>query len=347
MKQIKSADAKGRHVNILPMPRVGAISSGEQTSFISKHKRRCIMTNFRFKSNLLAVAVLTLACTSVASAVSFRTWVAGNGSNGNPCSRSLPCLTFAGALAATAAGGEINCVDAGDYGTLVINKAITIDCAGTLGSMLVPASMTGITVTAGSNDVITLRNLSINGEGNVSTTGILYSAAAAVHLENVHVFSVSGDCVGLVTSGPALLTVDDSTISDCGFSGIFVFTSSGTAAVNINNTRVSKTQFGIGASDGSRITVTNSTIYFNNYGVTQNAGAAGSTVTTIRSTFGYSSIAALQSGSGPNFILAFDNNFVNDVLVFNPTGGNIYTGADNNTSGSTTGTANGGTLPKI
>jgi hypothetical protein len=296
--------------------------------------------------NVLQVAALTLVFTSLASALPARTWVASNGTDGNLCSRSSPCLTFAGALAKTAAGGEINCIDAGDYGVVLIQKAITIDCDGTLGSMF-PSSTFGIQVQAGSSDVITLRNLSINGGGTSGGGGIQYSSAAALHLENVHIFSASGFCIDFETNGSALLTVDDSTISDCGTGGFYVSTNSGTAAVNINNTRISKSPYGIYAATGSRIMITGSTIFFNNYAVSQSGAALGSTVTVVGSTLGYSTAAALISHSGSNFILAFGNNFVNDVLVFSPNGGQIYTGGDNNNSGSTVGTANGGNLPKI
>ena len=232
---------------------------------------------------------------------------------------------------------------------MTIGKAITIDCAGQPGSILVPASSVGIQVSAGSSDVITLRNLSIDGGGNAGNFGISYTAGAAVHLENIHVFGIANTCVSMNMTASALLTVDNATISDCGGDGIFVKTNTGTAVANISNTRISKTAIGVGADNGSRITITNSTIYFNNFGVNQAAGVAalGSTVTAVGSTFGYSSTAALQSFSGSNFILGFGNNFVNDVLVFNPNGGNIFTGSDNNNSGSTAGTANGGSLPKI
>ena len=305
------------------------------------------MKNLRFALNLPAVAFLTLTFASVASALPLRTWVSSAGMDGNPCSRSSPCATFQGAHDKTAAGGEINCVDAADYGTVLINKALTIDCAGTLASIFVPMGSFGITVAAGSNDVVTLRNLSLDG-GGTSNFGIVYNAAAAVHLENIRVFSFSVDCVHMgLAATSVLLTVDDSTISDCGGAGLLLNNGGGTAAVNINNTRISKTAEGINAINGTRITITNSTIFFNNYGVFQFAGG-GSTVTAIGNTFGYSAVAALQSsGNGPDFILAFGNNFVNDVLVFNPNGGQIYTGGDNNNSGSTAGTANGGTLPKI
>jgi len=35
----------------------------------------------------------------------------GVGDDANPCSRTAPCKTFAGAISKTAAAGEINCLD--------------------------------------------------------------------------------------------------------------------------------------------------------------------------------------------------------------------------------------------
>ena len=71
-----------------------------------------------------------------ASAQATRTWVSGNGSDSNPCSLTSPCKTFAGAISKTAINGEINCLDAGGYGAVVIAKSITIDCTGTYASIL-------------------------------------------------------------------------------------------------------------------------------------------------------------------------------------------------------------------
>src|SRR5438045_9744568 len=56
-----------------------------------------------------------------------RTWVSGVGDDLNPCSRTAPCKTFAGAISKTAEGGEIDALDPGGFGTLTITKAITID----------------------------------------------------------------------------------------------------------------------------------------------------------------------------------------------------------------------------
>src|SRR6059058_3832195 len=85
----------------------------------------------------IAAGLLTpLLATAPASAQATRTWVSGVGDDLNPCSRTAPCKTFAGAISKTAAGGEINCLDPGGYGSVTITKSMTIKCYYTLGSVL-------------------------------------------------------------------------------------------------------------------------------------------------------------------------------------------------------------------
>jgi hypothetical protein len=125
-----------------------------------------------------AAASAALACTvaTSASAQATLTWVSSAGDDANPCSRASPCQTFAGAFAKTAAGGEIDCLDSGDFGPLTITKAITISCEGVIGST------GGITVAAGATDKVVLIGLHISGGAspppppNVShTTGMVDS----------------------------------------------------------------------------------------------------------------------------------------------------------------------------
>src|SRR6476661_2182353 len=120
----------------------------------------------------LAGAILGLAlATSPASAQASRTWVSGVGDDANPCSRTAPCKTFAGAISKTAAGGEINCIDPGGFGAVTITKSITIDCGGMFGSILA-ALTNGINVNgAGIN--VTLRNIESKEYSPVSSVSIL------------------------------------------------------------------------------------------------------------------------------------------------------------------------------
>jgi hypothetical protein len=115
--------------------------------------------------------VTLLALTAApAHAQATRTWVSGLGDDVNPCSRTAPCKTFAGAISKTADGGEIDCLDPAGYGTLTITKSITLDCTGTFGSTLNSGGINGFvindsaTASPGTAEVI-LRGISINGAG--------------------------------------------------------------------------------------------------------------------------------------------------------------------------------------
>src|SRR5205807_772508 len=94
--------------------------------------RRLQMNKFRFTINALAIAIFTFAFASMTQAQATRTWVSGVGDDANPCSRTAPCKTFAGAISKTADGGEIDALDPGGFGTVTITKSVTID--GTTGA---------------------------------------------------------------------------------------------------------------------------------------------------------------------------------------------------------------------
>src|SRR5206468_16656 len=132
-----------------------------------------------------------------------RTWVSGVGDDANPCSRTAPCKTFAGAISKTAAGGEISVLDPGGFGAVTITKAITIDGDGTLAGLL-NATVNGIIVNAGVNDVVVIRNISINGTSgaNIGLNGIRYLAGKSVVVENCMIsgFSQRGIDVSLAAN---------------------------------------------------------------------------------------------------------------------------------------------------
>ena len=138
--------------------------------------------NSSFAALLAMVAgTVLLAMAGQASAQATRTWVSGVGDDANPCSRTAPCKTFAGAISKTAANGEINCLDPGGFGAVTITKSIVIDCAGTLGSVL-NAGTNGIVVNAVATDNVILRNFSLEGAGT-GINGIHIRSAANVRVE--------------------------------------------------------------------------------------------------------------------------------------------------------------------
>src|SRR6478736_9184720 len=112
----------------------------------------------------LALAVPLALIATPAQAQATRTWVSGVGDDVNPCSRTAPCKTFAGAISKTAAGGEIDCLDSAGYGAVTITKGMTINCLGVIGSVLVSGT-NGMVVQAGPSDVVYLRGIEVHGLG--------------------------------------------------------------------------------------------------------------------------------------------------------------------------------------
>src|SRR3954471_12042303 len=137
-----------------------------------------------------ALALVALALPASAMGQATRTWVSGVGDDVNPCSRTAPCKTFAGAISKTANGGEINCIDPGGFGGLTINKSLTIKCHYTEGGALV-AGTNAFVVNATATDKVTLRGLDINGTGvgaPISLSGVKVLSAKAVHLVDDEIY---------------------------------------------------------------------------------------------------------------------------------------------------------------
>ena len=152
----------------------------------------------------LCIAVLMFAFASPAFAQATRTWVSGVGDDANPCSRTAPCKTFAGAISKTAPNGEINAIDSGGFGAVNITKSITIDGAGVQASILA-ANVNGIIVN-GAGITVNLRNLSINGANFTTGNGIRIIQAAGVNLDNVNIMNFAGT----VTNGRGI-TIETAT----------------------------------------------------------------------------------------------------------------------------------------
>ena len=153
---------------------------------------------------ILAFAVVTVGgVASSAHAQATRTWVSGVGDDVNPCSRTAPCKTFAGAISKTATGGQISVLDPGGYGTVTITKAISIVADGDYGSILASAT-NGIVVSSAipAGARVHLRGIDIDGAGTtLGLNGVRVIGAAKVILEDVRIRNVSGD--GVSVEGPA------------------------------------------------------------------------------------------------------------------------------------------------
>lgn len=239
------------------------------------------MKSLRISGTLLAVALLMFTFGSVANAQATRTWVSGVGDDANPCSRTAPCKTFAGAISKTADGGEINCLDPGGFGAVTITKSIKIDC-GTLPGGILAALTNGIIINANATNArIIIRGLEIFGVLTTSTgstasqgiNGIRYLSAKNVHLENVYIAGFNTTCIDQNTTAASNLTMLNVQLEECPV-GLNVQTTTGVAVADLNNVAIySTTTAGIRGQTNSIITAHHSDISLNNVATQQTAGA--------------------------------------------------------------------------
>jgi Divergent InlB B-repeat domain len=138
---------------------------------------------------------VTTMFSSAGGGPSSQTFVSATlGSDSNPCMRSAPCMTFAAALAQTAAGGEIVVIDPGDFGPVTITKAVSITNGAGVGGTIPVSGTSGIVVSAGASDTVRLRGLVFDGLNASGTSGIVFTSGARLHIQNCELrgFTTSG-----------------------------------------------------------------------------------------------------------------------------------------------------------
>nr|AIA12584.1 Right handed beta helix region [uncultured bacterium] len=178
---------------------------------------------------LLAILVIT----STVQAQATRTWVSGVGDDVNPCSRTAPCKTFAGAITKTARGGEISVLDPGGFGAITITKSVTIDGTATMASILgssVNAIVVNITDAADVAKTVRIRGLSING-ASTGLQGVKVIAASKVVIEN-SVIDGFKDGVGVAAAGAAQVFIKSSVIRNNSGAGISVVAAGNQVAIS-------------------------------------------------------------------------------------------------------------------
>jgi len=250
-------------------------------------------------SHALTVLVLLVACSSLAHAQATRTWVSGVGDDANPCSRTAPCKTFAGAISKTAAGGEINVLDPGGFGGVTITKSITISSEGFEAGVLVSGT-NAIIINALSTDTVVLRGLDIEGLGTGLDGIKVLGGLGALHVEKctINAFrGTNGNGIEIATSavGTTKVFIKDTNVRDNGQgTGGGIFINPGASAIvkaSLDNVRMENNLFGFKVQGSSTAQVNDSTAAGNtNAGFTNAPGAAilslSRSVSTGNGTFG-------------------------------------------------------------
>jgi hypothetical protein len=221
----------------------------------------------------LGTTLATALFTAPAHAQATRTWVSGVGDDANPCSRTAPCKTFAGAISKTAPGGEIDALDPAGYGAVTITKAITLDGGGGQVASVLVAGTNGIVVQAGASDVVILRNLRINGisgSGNGGINGIRFLAGAELIVDNCDVFGFTTNGLDVALGASGFAEVRNSTFRNNGQNGVGATTTAGGAIVQVYNSSIAggtaNTQGGINAGSNSFVVVQNTNFENLKYG---------------------------------------------------------------------------------
>jgi hypothetical protein len=178
-----------------------------------------MMSKIKFLAIIAGTLLALLLPHAPAQAQATRTWVSGVGDDANPCSRTAPCKTFAGAISKTAAGGEINCLDPGGFGALTITKAITVKCPGGGEFGVLVSGTNGFNVAAGPTDKVWIEGLDFEGL-NSGLTGINFTSGLELIIRDceIHDFKQSGVNVASSTAS-ARAVIEKSIIANNGTSG--------------------------------------------------------------------------------------------------------------------------------
>jgi hypothetical protein len=248
------------------------------------------------KWGVMFLATLMLGLSSSVYAQATRTWVSGVGDDVNPCSRTAPCKTFAGAISKTAAGGEIDVLDDGGFGGVTITKSITINGKGHIAGVLTSgAGVNGVVINAAPTDVVVLRGLTFTGTSGAASA-VRYLAARYV-------------------------VVEDSTIEGYAY-GINMAVSVVNGRMDIRNVQMTNattatSTYGIHIGAANSIsTISNVSVRGYTYGITTRGGTAylrGSTI--VANDTGYNNLG----GS----LLSFGDNMVNGNMVDGGASGSI------------------------
>jgi hypothetical protein len=243
--------------------------------------------------------------------------VSGVGDDVNPCSRTAPCKTFAGAISKTAAQGQINVLDPGAYGALTITKSITVDASGNFAGVLATGGTSGIIINAGATDVVVLRGLTIDGAGT-GAHGIRFLAGAALHIENCTINNFAQKGIDIEPSTSSFLFIKDTIVRDNTAGGLasgggILLKPSGVGSVRaeLDNVRMERNIFGLQAETNSETVVKNSVVA-GNLGIGVNAISAvnGNVQINIESSVVSNNTSHGVQASGSNSRVRMSNSMI-------------------------------------
>lgn len=301
------------------------------------------MSKVRFTLNTLVVVVFTLAVASIAQAQASRTWVSGVGDDVNPCSRTAPCKTYAGAISKTARNGEISTLDPGGFGALTITKSITVNGGGggqgygSILASLVNGIVINITDAADTEKTVRLNHLDINGFTN-GLNGVRILAANVVHIENTFIdgfrsAAPNGNGIIIAAGATTQVHVRNTVIRNCLNDGIQASTGTGQVVLSVVNSKISKNGNGIRALTNVVGSIVGTEVNVSTIGI--DADGAGTQLNIDSCNIAFNG-TGVQSGAGAG-IARLSNNFIaQNSTGVHVAGGQVFTSGTNRLLGNTT-----------
>ena len=294
---------------------------------------------------------LGLFKSATAHAQQFRTYVAPDGNDGNPCTLAAPCRLLPAALAAVIDGGEIWMLGSANYNTSPVNiaKSVTILAVpGALGSVVAIGGNAINIATA--NVKVSLRNLVIVPfVGGGGANGIFMTAGTSLTVENCLIANLPG--TGIIANGVMNVLVTDSTVRNGGY-GLVV--ENGARATVTRTTVSGNASFGIfvygNTASTTTVDIADSTISTNNNGVYALSGNAGAVVkVSVRDSRAVGNVdsgVTARSDAGASVTVSASNNIISNNsrgIYAESTGARVWA-SGNTVSGNVTGLSNNSAL---
>jgi hypothetical protein len=285
----------------------------------------------RFALRILTFVTVAIAFTAVAQAQATRTWVSGVGDDANPCSRTAPCKTFAGAISKTAAAGEINVLDPGGFGGVTITKPITISSEGFEAGVLVSGTNAIIVNVPNATDFVVLRGLDIEGLGT-GLNGITILTGGTVQIENCTINRFTQNAINFVpTVANSKLFVIDTIVRNNGNfgassgGGIFVGPTA-LAKADLNRVRMENNVFGFKSQGSSQTSISDSVAANNAFAGFSAAG--GTAILNIERSVSAHNGTGIVCAAGTT--VRIGNNSITDNTSAAAVAGSFFTFKNNN-----------------
>jgi parallel beta helix pectate lyase-like protein len=273
----------------------------------------------------LLMITLALGLALEAPAQSQRTFVsAGSGNDLYPCTRTQPCRNFSAAAAAASASGEVIVLDSGGYGSFTITKSLAVIAPSGVYAGVTGFSGSTITVDATAAGKVVVRGLTVHGLGGADGLSVL---TGDVFVESCSFSNLTDDGVHVVSGGAA--TILKSSAYENANNGFYIQSNAAMAITRaaILECTSNHNLVGMWASNGSRVTITDSVASQNQGGI--DSCCADAKVWITRTTSSNNVAEGIGVGSGAEAYVAGCTVTGNATGLYQSSVGTLFTMQNN------------------